>query len=260
MTLTYHDYLAIEKLLDLQVPRSDPAEHDETLFIVIHQTYELWFKQFLHELDRAEERLDADDLWGCIATLKRMRMVMKTLVQQVDILETMTPLSFVSFRDRLDTASGLQSVQFRILEFRLGFKRARILESIGDEVPLRDQLAAAFEAPALQDVFHRFLSRVGCDIPAEVLERDVREAVTGNEAVQDELLRMYREKPDFSVLLELLTDLDEGLQEWRYRHVKLAERTIGTKIGTGGSDGVQFLKKTLFQSLFPDLWAIRSRM
>ena len=260
MTLTYHDYLAIEKLLDLQVPRSDPPEHDETLFIVIHQTYELWFKQFLHELDRAEERLEADDLWGCIATLKRMRMVMKTLVQQVDILETMTPLSFVSFRERLDTASGLQSVQFRIIEFRLGFKRARILESIGDEVPLRDQLAAAFEAPALQDVFHRFLSRSGCDIPAEVLERDVREAVTGNEAVQDELLRMYRDKPDFSVMLELLTDLDEGLQEWRYRHVKLAERTIGAKIGTGGSDGVQFLKKTLFQSLFPDLWAIRSRM
>lgn len=260
MTLTYHDYLAIEKLLDLQVPRSDPPEHDETLFIVIHQTYELWFKQFLHELDRAEERLDADDLWGCIATLKRMRMVMKTLVQQVDILETMTPLSFVSFRERLDTASGLQSVQFRIIEFRLGFKRARILESIGDEVPLRDQLVAAFEAPALQDVFHRFLSRSGCDIPAEVLERDVREAVTGNEAVQDELLRMYRDKPDFSVMLELLTDLDEGLQEWRYRHVKLAERTIGAKIGTGGSDGVQFLKKTLFQSLFPDLWAIRSRM
>jgi len=187
-------------------------------------------------------------------------MVMKTLVQQVDILETMTPLSFVSFRERLDTASGLQSVQFRILEFRLGFKRARILESIGDEVPLKDQLVAAFEAPALQDVFHQFLSRNGCDIPTEVLERDVREAITGNEAVQDELLRMYRDKPDFSVLLELLTDLDEGLQEWRYRHVKLAERTIGAKIGTGGSDGVQFLKKTLFQSLFPDLWAIRSRM
>jgi len=260
MALTYHSYLELEKLLALQVPRSEPPEHDETLFIVIHQTYELWFKEFLHELDRAEDRLDADDLWGCIATLKRMRMVMKTLVQQVDILETMTPLSFLSFRDRLDTASGLQSVQFRILEFRLGFKRARILESISDEVPLRDELAAAFEARALQDALHGFLSRSGCDIPAEVLERDVREAITGNDAVQEELLRMYRDKPDFSVMLELLTDLDEGLQEWRYRHVKLAERTIGTKIGTGGSDGIDFLKKTLFQPLFPDLWAIRSRM
>ena len=179
---------------------------------------------------------------------------------ELDILETMTPLSFLSFRDRLDTASGLQSVQFRILEFRLGFKRARILESIGDEVPLRDELAAAFEARALQDALHGFLSRSGCDIPAEVLDRDVREAITGNDAVQEELLRMYRDKPDFSVMLELLTDLDEGLQEWRYRHVKLAERTIGTKIGTGGSDGIDFLKKTLFQPLFPDLWAIRSRM
>lgn len=260
MVLTYHDYLEIEKLLDIQVPRSDPPEHDETLFIIIHQTYELWFKQFLHEMDRAEKCLDADDLWGCIATLKRMRMVMKTLVQQVDILETMTPLSFVSFRDRLETASGFQSIQFRILEFRLGHKRARMLESVAEGVPLRDELAAAFEARSLQDVLHAFLSRNGCEIPDEVLERDVREAIGPSEAVQEQLLHLYREKPDYSVLLELLTDLDEGLQEWRYRHVKLAERTIGTKIGTGGSDGVEFLKRTLFQPLFPDLWAIRSRM
>ncbi|MGB1072071.1 MAG: tryptophan 2,3-dioxygenase family protein, partial [Planctomycetota bacterium] len=118
MTLTYHDYLGIPEILELQTPRSNPPEHDETLFIIIHQTYELWFKQFLHEMDRAEACLNSDDLWGCVATLKRMRMILKTLVQQVDILETMTPLSFVSFRDRLDTASGFQSVQFRIMEFR----------------------------------------------------------------------------------------------------------------------------------------------
>lgn len=260
MTLTYHDYLKIEDLLDIQVPRSDPPEHDETLFIIIHQTYELWFKQFLHEMDRTEQLMAADDLWGCVATLKRMRMVMKTLVQQVDILETMTPLSFVSFRDRLDTASGFQSMQFRILEFRLGHKRAGLLDAIEEGVPLRDRVRAAFDAPTLQDAFHGFLARMGCQIPAEVLDRDVTQPIAPNEAVQEELLRVYQQQPDVTVLLELLTDIDEGLQEWRYRHVKLAERTIGSKIGTGGSDGVEFLKKSLFRPMFPDLWAIRSRM
>jgi tryptophan 2,3-dioxygenase len=260
MTLTYHDYLKIEDLLDIQVPRSDPPEHDETLFIIIHQTYELWFKQFLHEMDRTEQLLATDDLWGCIATLKRMRMVMKTLVQQVDILETMTPLSFVSFRDRLDTASGFQSMQFRILEFRLGHKRAGLLDAIEAGVPLRDRVQAAFDAPTLQDAFHGFLSRMGCQIPDDVLDRDVTQPIAGNDAVQEELLRVYQQQPDVTVMLELLTDIDEGLQEWRYRHVKLAERTIGSKIGTGGSDGVEFLKKSLFRPVFPDLWAIRSRM
>jgi len=260
MTLTYHDYLQIGKLLDLQEPRSDPPEHDETLFIIIHQTYELWFKQFLHEMDRAEQCMLDGELWGCIATLKRMRMVMKTLVQQVDILETMTPVSFVSFRDRLDTASGFQSVQFRILEFRLGHKRKQMLAGIKEGVPLYDDVVAAFEAPTIQDRFHQFLVGIGCDLPAEVLERDVKEPLAPNPSIQEELLRIYRERPDVTVLLELLTDIDEGLQEWRYRHVKLAERTIGTKIGTGGSDGVEFLKKSLFRPMFPDLWAIRSRM
>jgi len=260
VTLTYHDYLDISHLLDIQTPRSEPPEHDETLFIIIHQTYELWFKQFLHELDRAEECLEKDDLWACIATLKRMRMILKTLVQQVDILETMTPLSFVSFRDRLDTASGFQSVQFRIIEFRLGHKRQRILDTTPEGVPLREDLVQAMDSRSLFDVLNGFLSRNGCDIPGEILNRDFREATVANEAVQSELLRMYREKPDVSVMLELLTDIDEGIQEWRYRHVKLAERTIGAKIGTGGSDGVDFLKRTLFSPLFPDLWAIRSKM
>ena len=260
MTLTYHDYLGIPEILELQTPRSNPPEHDETLFIIIHQTYELWFKQFLHEMDRAETCLNSEYLWGSIATLKRMRMILKTLVQQVDILETMTPLSFVSFRDRLDTASGFQSVQFRIMEFRLGHKRQRILDMTAEGVPLRDQLVEAMEKPSLMDVLNGFLSRMGCDIPAEVLDRDVREATAPSEGVQNELLKMYRERPDVSVMLALLTDIDEGIQEWRYRHVKLAERTIGAKIGTGGSDGVEFLKRTLFTPLFPDLWAIRSEM
>ena len=175
MTLTYHDYLGIPEILELQTPRSEPAEHDETLFIIIHQTYELWFKQFLHEQDMAEKCLRSDDLWGCIATLKRMRMILKTLVQQVDILETMTPLSFVSFRDRLDTASGFQSVQFRIIEFRLGHKRQRILDMTGKDVPLREDLERAMDQPSLMDVLNGFLARMGCDIPKERSEEHTSE-------------------------------------------------------------------------------------
>ncbi|MGB1072143.1 MAG: tryptophan 2,3-dioxygenase family protein, partial [Planctomycetota bacterium] len=136
----------------------------------------------------------------------------------------------------------------------------RILDMTAEGVPLRDQLVEAMEKPSLMDVLNGFLSRMGCDIPKEVLDRDVREATAPSEDVQNELLKMYRERPDVSVMLELLTDIDEGIQEWRYRHVKLAERTIGAKIGTGGSDGVEFLKRTLFTPLFPDLWAIRSEM
>ena len=260
MTLTYQDYLQIGKLLDLQVSRSDPPEHDETLFIIIHQTYELWFKQFLHEMDRAEQCMLDGDLWGCIATLKRMRMVMKTLVGQVDILETMTPLSFVSFRDRLETASGFQSYQFRELEFRLGFKREAMANFHPEGTPGHERVQAAFKSPTLIDHLYRFLELNGATIPTDLLERDVSEPNVADERVQEELLRLYKERPDISILLELLTDLDEGLQEWRYRHVKLAERTIGDKQGTGGSLGVEFLKKSLFRPMFPDLWAIRSKM
>ncbi len=257
--LTYATYLKLDQLLALQRPRSEPEEHDELLFIVIHQVYELWFRLLLHELDKIARDFSANDLFGAVATLKRARTVMKTLVGQLDILETMTPMSFSGFRSRLDTASGFQSVQFRELEFVLGLKRAELLRTFDPQAPGRPDLERRLHAPSLIDRFYDFLEHRGVAIPSELRARDVTLPAVPSEAVQEGLCALYREQPDVAILLELMTDFDEGLQEWRYRHVKLTERTIGNKTGTGGSSGVEFLKRTLFKPLFEDLWAIRHR-
>jgi tryptophan 2,3-dioxygenase len=257
--LTYATYLRLHQLLELQRPLSEPEEHDELLFIVIHQVYELWFKLLLHELDKIARDFAASDLFGAIATFKRARTVMKTLVGQLDILETMTPMSFAGFRSRLDTASGFQSIQFRELEFLLGLKRADLLRAFPPGTPGYADLERRLHAPSLIDRFYGFLEHRGVAIPAELRARDVTLPAVPSEAVQEGLCRLYREQPDAAILLELMTDFDEGLQEWRYRHVKLTERTIGNKPGTGGSSGVEFLKRTLFKPLFEDLWAIRHR-
>ena len=243
MALSYSDYLKLDQLLQLQQPRSAPPEHDEMLFIVVHQVYELWFKLLLHEVDRCSEELSANDLFGAIVRFKRLRTVLKTLVEQLDVLETMTPLSFLAFRDRLESASGFQSAQFRMLEFALGQKRPEMLAHYAREGPLHAALQRRLGEPSLVDHFKGFLARrgVGAD-------------------VQEGLVRLYKSEPDVGILLELMTDFDEGLQEWRYRHVKMVERTIGNKRGTGGSSGVEYLKQTLFKPIFPDLWAIRHRL
>lgn len=259
--LTYSSYLKLPELLLQQEPRSSPPEHDEMLFIIIHQTYELWFKQLLHEFAKIKRDFSKGDLYGGLHTFKRCRMIMKVLVEQLDVLETMTPMSFRSFRDRLETASGFQSAQFRELEFTLGFKRAEVLKyHHGPETPHHEQLMKVLHDRSLVDHFYDFLAQHGVEIPAELLERDVTHRHEANERVQQGLLRLYKTRPDLVILFELMTDFDEGLQEWRYRHVKLVERTIGSKQGTGGSPGVEFLKKTLFQPVFPDLWAIRHEL
>ncbi len=257
--LTYATYLQLNGLLGLQEPRSDPAEHDEMLFIVIHQTYELWFKQILHELDQAGTLLRDGDVWSVMQTLRRVRTILKTLVGQVDIIETMTPRCFESFRSRLDTASGFQSMQFREFEFLLGIKRADVLKFMSEDMPGRDAAMARFEAPSISDDLHEFLSLKGFDVPQDVLDRDVRQQYTGDPRMEDILEHATRSHPDIEQLLELLLDIDEGFQEWRFRHVQLVRRTIGDKHGTGGSPGVEFLKKTIYMPAFPDLWAVRSR-
>ncbi|MCH2137510.1 MAG: tryptophan 2,3-dioxygenase family protein [Phycisphaerales bacterium] len=257
--LTYAEYLHIEGLLDLQQPRSTPPEHDETLFIIIHQTYELWFKQILHELDRASALLRSDNLWTALHTLRRVRTILKTLVGQVDIIETMTPQSFESFRTRLDTASGFQSMQFRELEFKLGMKRKAVLEYMPEGMVGRQAALDRFNAPALIDDLHAFLAAEGFAVPSDVLERDVTASWAGDERVEDLLVEATRFRKDIEQLLETLLDIDEGLQEWRFRHVQLVRRTIGDKHGTGGSPGVDYLKKTIFIPAFADLWAVRSR-
>jgi len=260
MALTYAKYLQLDQLLDMQDVRSDPPEHDELLFIIIHQTYELWFKLLLHELDKIKRDFTADDLFGAIATFKRARTVMKTLVAQLDVLETMTPMSFTSFRDRLETSSGFQSAQFRELEFVLGQKRANMLAYADKTSGGYQRVVRRLNEPSLVDHFYGFLAARGAEIPQALRDKDVAAPTKPNTTAQDGIYRLYRENPEVAILFELMTDFDEGLQEWRYRHVKLVERTIGNKQGTGGSLGVEFLKKSLFQAVFPDLWAIRHRL
>jgi len=259
MELNYADYLKLDRLLALQEPRSSPEEHDEMLFIVIHQVYELWFKLLLHELEGIQRDFSANQLFHAIAGFKRIRTVMKTLVGQLDILETMTPMSFSGFRERLETASGFQSAQYRELEFILGYKRAELLRSFPAYSPAFHRLERRLKARSVIDHFHDFLALRGVEIPPDIRSREVTLAAVADARVQEGILRLYRSHPEVAILLELMTDFDEGQQEWRYRHVKLTERTIGNKMGTGGSSGVDFLKSTLFKSFFPDLWAIRHR-
>src|SRR5262245_5385350 len=232
MDLTYSDYLHLDELLGLQRPRSDPEEHDELLFIVTHQAYELWFKLLLHELEHAREELTGGDLYRAIATFKRCRTVMKLLVEQIDVVETLTPMSFNSFRDRLDTASGFQSSQFRELEFVLGYKRPEVLRYQRPDTPAYERLLKRLREPSVNDALYRFLARQGAKIPQSILERDLTQRSAGDESVQEELLKLYLSRPDLEIPFELMTDFDEGFQEWRYRHVKLVERTIGSKHGT----------------------------
>ena len=258
--LTYGNYLRVNELLQLQTPQSNPPEHDEELFIVIHQVYELWFKLLLHELDKACADLSANQLHDVLHTLKRVRMVLKTIVGQIDILETMTPTSFASFRSRLESASGFQSAQFRELEFALGLKREGMLKHHEPDATAMARLRARFEAPSIHAHLYDFLELHGVKIPADVRARPHTEPVTSSPALQAELVLAYKSLPDVRGLLELLTDVDEGLQEWRYRHVKMVERTIGNQPGTGGSPGAAYLRETVFRSFFPDLWEIRGRL
>jgi tryptophan 2,3-dioxygenase len=257
MTLTYSAYLKLDELLALQQPLSRPVEHDEMLFIIIHQVHELWFKLLLHELEKLQIDFRQGDLYDSIATCKRARTIMKTLVGQVDILETLTPLSFNSFRARLETSSGFQSVQFRELEFLLGYKRPELLKYQEGNEAGQERLRQRLEAPSLVYAFYDFVERHGVSVPPGLRERDVTQATQPDEVLQAGLLYLYKNRRDLQILFELMTDFDEGFQEWRYRHIKLVERTIGSKRGTGGSLGVEFLKRSLFQPVFPDLWAIR---
>jgi tryptophan 2,3-dioxygenase len=257
---TYGSYLKIDELLSLQQPRSSGPEHDETLFIVIHQVYELWFKELLHEFDRVMQLLEADEPHRSQHTLKRILTILKVMVAQLDILETMTPLEFLSFRERLDAASGFQSDQFRQIEFLLGMKSEQAIHRFAAGSRARAALERRYRAPTLWDAFLRYLSRERYSVPPAQLARDVTGAVDPSPEVQAILVDVYRRDPKNAELCERLVDLDEGIQEWRYRHVKMVERTIGARRGTGGSTGAAYLRETVGRSLFPDLWAIRSQL
>jgi len=255
---SYGEYLRIDDLLALQRPLSEGPEHDEMLFIVIHQVYELWFKEILHELDHLMVLLERNDGARARGTLKRILTILKVMVAQLDILETMTPLEFLSFRDRLESGSGFQSHQFRELEFALGWKEPRSMERYPAGSQARERLARRLPVPSLWDAFLHHLAANGVPVPRADLERDVSRKVAPSPALQQVLVSVYRHHPQLAELCERLVDLDEGLMEWRYRHVKMVQRTIGTRGGTGGSAGAEYLMGTLNQPLFPDLWAIRT--
>lgn len=258
--LTYASYLKLQELLSLQQPLSEGPEHDETLFIVIHQVYELWFKQVLHELLFLRSAFQVKDTPRALATIKRVLTILKTLVAQVDVLETMTPMSFNAFRARLDAASGFQSAQFRELEFLLGHRQPAAVQRLPAGNRGRARLEQLLKEPTLYDALLRYLSLNGYAMPAAALDRDYTAPLAANPAVQDVLVQVYRDNGFPAQACERLVDLDEGLQEWRYRHMKMVERTIGAKPGTGGSAGAAYLRETLFKPLFPDLWEIRSRL
>ena len=260
MPVTYSNYLKLDELLSLQKPLSDGPEHDEILFIVVHQVYELWFKEMLHEIDYLKSLLARQDTPRALHTLKRVLTILKVVVAQIDVLETMTPLEFLSFRERLESGSGFQSFQFRELEFVLGTKNAGALTRYEPGSEPRRRLERRLSEPTLWDAFLLFLAGQGYPVPPEALRRDVATPVAPVAALRPVLVDVYRRDPVVSSLCERLVDLDEGLQEWRYRHVKMVQRTIGTKHGTGGSIGAAYLMTTLHQPCFPDLWAIRTEL
>jgi tryptophan 2,3-dioxygenase len=245
---TYASYLKLDELLALQQPVSNGPEHDEMLFIVIHQVYELWFKELLHEFDRVRRLLEDDEPHRAQHTLKRILTILKVMVAQLDILETMTPLEFLSFRARLEAASGFQSDQFRQIEFLLGKKSDQAIQRFPEGSRARVALERRNAEPTLWDAFLHYLAREGYAVPAPSAD------------VQRILVEIYRRDTKNAELCERLVDLDEGIQEWRYRHVKMVERTVGAKPGTGGSSGAAYLRETIGTPAFPDLWEIRSQL
>jgi len=260
MAVTYASYLKLDELLSLQQPRPGDLEHDETLFVIIHQVYELWFKEVLHELDHLRALLRANNTALAGHTLKRILTILKTLVAQIDVLETITPLNFLSFRDRLESGSGFQSHQFREIEFVMGKKGRPSFERYPAGSEQRRRVEARFAQPTLWDAFLAYLTANGYALPRELLGRDVTQPLTPSPELQRILIDVYRTNHSVAQTCERLVDLDEGFMEWRYRHVKMVQRTIGTKTGTGGSAGAEYLMKTINQPAFPDLWAIRSEL
>jgi tryptophan 2,3-dioxygenase len=255
--LTYSSYLAVDDLLKLQKPLSDGPEHDEMLFIIIHQTYELWFKQLIHEFLQAQHILESGDTHYALSILGRIRTIMKVCVAQIDILETMTPLQFNAFRGYLSSSSGFQSAQFRMVEAILGRRDSKMAGHLPPAV--QHEIKVITSRNSIWDSFLDYLGKRGYALPNEVTGRDKSLAYQSNSQVQDVLLAVHQRDPEAAMVAERLVDIDEGIQEWRYRHVKMVERTIGHKMGTGGSSGVEYLASTLFNPVFKDLWEIRSR-
>jgi tryptophan 2,3-dioxygenase len=261
MPRSYGEYLKVPELLSLQQLLSSPTEHDETLFIVVHQVYELWFKEILHELDTASRRLDGDDVLEASRLLRRVVEIQRVLIAQVRVLETMRPQDFLGFRYHLNPASGFQSVQFREVEFMLGLKDAAVIAHLSSAPEETERLRRRLEAPGVGQAFDGLLVRRG--FPRDGAPPPASAPSAPEDWRLQALLRVYEEGDrygDLLALCEVLIEIDEGLALWRAHHVQMVERTIGAKRGTGGSDGVGYLRSTLSKRAFPDLWRVRTHL
>jgi len=261
-TLDYGGYLKVPELTRLQHLRSSPEHHDETLFIIIHQTYELWFKQILHELDAVIAHLQRDEVLGATRLLRRCIEIQKVLVNQVDVLETITPIDFLAFRDHLRPASGFQSAQFREIESLSGLRDERYLGHYHEDSAEYARISERLAGANLREVFHDLLRRRGFDLP-EQSEEDETARKEHQKKRAMEMVRLYRdaaEHYELFLLAEALIEFDERFALWRLRHVKMVERIIGSVHGTGGSSGAQYLWKTVDKKFFPELWEVRGRL
>lgn len=261
--LTYSGYLGLDQLLGAQNPLSDPPHHDEMLFIIQHQTSELWIKLMLHELQAAVANVRADRIEPCFKILARVKQIQRQLFEQWAVLETLTPSEYAQFRGVLGGASGFQSPQYRALEFLLGNKNPDMLQVFKHEPAEYDWLRGILDAPSLYDEFLRFLARRGYGVPAERVERDWSQPYEAHEGVTEVFREIYSDTAthwDAYEMAEKLVDIEESFQLWRFRHMKTVERIIGHKPGTGGSSGVGFLKRALDLQFFPELIHVRTQL
>jgi tryptophan 2,3-dioxygenase len=261
--LSYGEYLDLGTLLSAQHPLSQPAQHDELLFIVQHQTSELWLKLLIHELRSARALLASDDLSPALKRLARVKHIQHTLTDQWAVLATLTPSEYAQIRPFLATSSGFQSYQYRAVEFLLGNKNAEMVAVFAHDQTARAMLVELLHEPSLYDEYLRLLGRRGFAIPAEVLERDVTKPYVLNEALVDVFAGVYAEPAQHWGVYETceeLVDIEDNFQEWRFRHLQVVTRVIGRKPGTGGSSGVDFLRRALDLTFFPELYAVRSRI
>ncbi|HET6603134.1 MAG TPA: tryptophan 2,3-dioxygenase family protein [Xanthomonadaceae bacterium] len=259
--LTYGGYLQLETLLSAQKPLSQPAHHDELLFIVQHQVAELWMKLVIHELESAIAHLRADDLDPCLKILARVKQVQRQLFEMWAVLETLTPSEYLQFRHVLGPASGFQSLQYRTIEFLLGNKNADMVALFAHAPEQQARLRSVLESPSLYDEFLRYLAREGHAVPASSIERDFSQPYEHEPALIPVFKAIY-ENPDrywsHYHMCEQLVDVEESFQLWRFRHMKTVERIIGYKRGTGGSSGVEFLRRALDLRFFPELLEVRT--
>lgn len=259
--MTYSDYLHLDTILTSQHRLS--GHHDEMLFIIIHQVSELWMKLILHELTSAIQSIEAGNLSAAFKMLARVSKVQTQIIQAWDVLSTLTPAEYLEFRDKLGKASGFQSYQYRLIEFALGYKSKHILKIYENDQVIHDALIKAYQAPSIYDVSIGALAKAGFPINSDLLDRDYSIVYSGDSTVQAAWEKVYKDVDQYWDLYELaekLVDIEDWLQQWRFRHMKTVERIIGFKIGTGGSSGVSYLKQVLEHRFFPELWDLRTTL